>query len=614
MVRVHPRSERKCLFLGRRCNASIVGLTLEGSEALLDLIWAHATDGRSAWGNDWQVGDLMMWDNRCTMHRRDALDPNARRYMYRTQLKGRRPIEAWRNARLSSKKQARCAPARSPAVRAPAFGLPMTDQSALAADLEKLAHARVLCVGDVMLDRYMTGEVERISPEAPVPILRIASEDAMLGGAGNVIRNLAALGAEAVFVTVLGDDDAGREVSDLVARTQRVDACVLVDADRRTAIKTRFIAGGQHILRTDREAVTPITGRIRASLLVAATEAIHRTDVLVLSDYGKGVVTPQVAHKLIAAARAARIPVVVDPKGVDYRIYRGASLVTPNRRELADATGLATATDADVVAAAQRLIERSEIESVLATRSREGMTLVQGGRARPRVHHLPAEARDVFDVSGAGDTVVATVAAALAARVRLPAAARLANIAAGIVIGKVGTAAPFPAEIVHALHQSDLMIGEAKVADLQAALDRIAQWRRRGLVVGFTNGCFDLLHPGHVSLLSQARAACDRLVVGLNSGSSVTRLKGAGRPLQSEAARAAVLASLAPVDLVVIFSEDTPIKLIEAVRPEVLVKGADYAIDEVVGADFVRANGGRVVLATIMPGHSTSATIAKMAK
>ncbi|MGB8275410.1 MAG: D-glycero-beta-D-manno-heptose 1-phosphate adenylyltransferase, partial [Alphaproteobacteria bacterium] len=282
---------------------------------------------------------------------------------------------------------------------------------------------------------------------------------------------------------------------------------------------------------------------------------------------------------------------------------------TPNRRELAEAVGSALDGDDAIVAAARRVIDTCGIESVLVTRSSDGMTLVP---ARGNAQHVRAEAREVFDVSGAGDTVVAAVAVALAAGIPIPEATRLANAAAGIVVGKVGTAVVHADELVTALHAQDLLAGGEKIAALAAALDKVAGWRSKGLKIGFTNGCFDLLHPGHVSLLAQAKGACDRLVVGLNNDASVRRLKGDGRPVQSEAARAQVLASLASVDLVVVFADDTPIRLIEAIRPDVLVKGADYRHDQVVGADIVRAYGGRVVLADLVEGHSTTATIARM--
>ncbi len=485
----------------------------------------------------------------------------------------------------------------------------MTDRSELAAHLQALNGVNVLCIGDVMLDRYIYGEVERISPEGPIPVLRIEREEAMLGGAGNVVRNLVALGARVTFIAVVGDDEAGHEVTALIGDSEAVEPYLVVEKGRQTTIKTRYIATSQQLLRTDRETVAPIAATSRNKTIRLGTETVADNAAVVLSDYGKGVLAPDLVAKVIAVARNANKPVVVDPKGLDYGRYRGASVVTPNRRELAETTRMATGDDDQVVAAARRLMENAGLAAVLVTRGVEGMTLVTEAGA---ADHFPAETHEVFDVSGAGDTVNATLAAALGAGVPLPEAARLANVAAGIVVGKVGTAVAHAEEVLTALHTQDLLTGEAKIAAPARALDRVNQWRHQGLKIGFTNGCFDLLHPGHVSLLAQARVACDRLVVGLNSDASTTRLKGPDRPIQNEAARAAVLVSLATVDLVVIFNEDTPIRLIEAIRPDVLVKGADYTIDQVVGAEFVESYGGSVLLAEISRGHGTTETISKV--
>ncbi len=486
---------------------------------------------------------------------------------------------------------------------------PMTDQSVLAARAAALSAATVLCAGDVMLDRFVYGDVDRISPEGPIPVLRIRREVAMLGGAGNVVRNLVGLGAAATFLTCVGDDAPGREVATLIDALPRVDPVLQVAPGRQTTIKTRFVAGNQQLLRADEETLAPVADASLDRLLAAAGEQLGHAGALVLSDYGKGVLPARVTAALIALARQAGVPVVVDPKGADWDRYRGATVVTPNRKELAEAAGLPTASDDEIEAAARRLMDRCGIDTILVTRSQEGMTLVPRDAA---VTHLPAQAREVYDVSGAGDTVVATVAAALAAGAPLVEAARLANVAAGIVVGKVGTAAVHVEELLHTLRRQDLEEDEAKVLPLSAAAERVAQWRARGLSVGFTNGCFDLLHPGHVSLLAQAKASCDRLVVGLNADASVKRLKGETRPVQSEAARATVLGSLASVDMVVIFGEDTPLEVIRTLRPDVLVKGADYTIATVVGADIVQAYGGRVMLAALEDGFSTTATIARM--
>ena len=487
----------------------------------------------------------------------------------------------------------------------------MIERAALLSLIETLGEARVLCVGDVILDHYQYGTVERISPEAPIPVLLVKNEEVLLGGAGNVLRNLVSLGVGARFAAAIGDDNAGREVLRQIAELEIDAAGLIKDDGRRTSTKTRYLAAGQQILRADHETVAPLSHANRRRLVEVTSEAMQNCDVVVLSDYGKGVLRGGVAGELIAAAHKAGKLTIVDPKGTDYKRYRGAGVLTPNRHELAEATRMPTGCDDEVAAAARRLIEDCALDAVLATRGPDGMTLVAKD-GKPT--HLKAEAREVFDVSGAGDTVVAALAAALAGGAALSDAAALANVAAGIVIGKVGTASADVDELVSTLHHQDLATAEAKVLGRQTALARIDRWRQKGLGIGFTNGCFDLLHPGHVSLLSKARAACDRLVVGLNSDASVARLKGEGRPLQSEAARATVLASLASVDMVVVFSEDDPLALIEATRPDVLVKGADWALDDVVGGDLVQGYGGRVLLVDLEPGFSTSATIARMAK
>ena len=495
----------------------------------------------------------------------------------------------------------------------------MSEWPELESLVEAFGGARVLCVGDVILDHFRHGTVERISPEAPVPVLKLGvEENAQLGGAGNVVGNLVSLGVRAQFVTVIGAagagdaDHAGKEILRLLDKHEIGIGEILLDRGRRTSTKTRYFASGQQILRTDHETPLPLANKIRRQLIDKANAAMADCAVVVLSDYGKGVLDDGVALELIEAARKQGKYVIVDPKDTDYRRYGGANLLTPNRKELADASRLPVDTEKRVAAAARKLIGDHGLGAVLATLGRDGMTLVT---AEGEVSHLTAQAREVFDVSGAGDTVAATLAAALGTGSALKDAAELANVAAGIVVGKVGTAAASAADVINALHHRDISSAEAKVMALQQALETIDRWRRREFKVGFTNGCFDLLHPGHVSLLAQAKTACDRLVVGLNSDASVRRLgKGDGRPVQAEAARATVLASLATVDLVVIFTDDTPAEMIEAIRPDVLVKGADYELPRVVGADLVRGYGGKVLLADLEPDHSTTATIKRMAK
>jgi len=476
--------------------------------------------------------------------------------------------------------------------------------------VEALTQSRVLCVGDVMLDHYVHGRVERVSPEAPIPVLRIERESRKLGGAGNVLSNLHAIGAQGCFVSVTGADAAGREVGKLVAGLGGIEAHVLSERGRTTTIKTRYIAETQQMLRADREEWAPLKGSLREDFRRMVEEVLPHYQVTVLSDYAKGVLADGLAAELIAAARAAGHRVVVDPKGRDYGAYRGASVLKPNRRELGEATKRPVGSEAEVIAAARALIGEHGFGAVLVSLSQDGMLLVEDSGATAR---LAAAAREVYDVSGAGDTVVAVLAAALAAGAPMLEAARLANVAAGIVVGKVGTAVVHANELIETLVDRDTL-AQRKALPLPLALDHVARWRRNGLRIGFTNGCFDLLHPGHVALLSQARAQCDRLVVALNSDASVARLKGPGRPVQNEQARAAVLASLASVDLVVVFEEDTPLGLIAELKPDILVKGADYRRDQVVGADLVEGYGGKVVLAPLLPGFSTTATIARLAR
>ena len=484
----------------------------------------------------------------------------------------------------------------------------MTASDALEARLAQIRSARVAVVGDVMLDRFVHGTVERISPEAPIPVVQIEAETAALGGAGNVVRNIAALDAAVAFFSVVGVDPASERIAALLDAERNVTARLVREPGRQATVKTRYFAGSQQLLRADQETVAPIAAASADEILAAATAALAACEVLVLSDYAKGVLTDGLVRRLIDAAKKAGRRVIVDPKARDFARYRGADIVTPNDRELALAAGLPARTDAEVEAAARAVIARAGVATVLATRGSRGMSIV----TRERVEHLPVKARAVFDVSGAGDTVIATLAAAIAVGASIDEAAALANYAAGVVVGKVGTAVARPHEIVDALNNRDLTAADVKLVTLDEARARVAGWRRSGLKVGFTNGCFDLLHPGHVSLLEQARAACDRLIVGVNSDASVKRLKGADRPINGERERGLMLGSHAVVDLVVVFGEDTPLALIEALRPDVLVKGADYALEQVVGGEVVQAYGGRVVLAKLKAGYSTTNTIARL--
>jgi D-beta-D-heptose 7-phosphate kinase / D-beta-D-heptose 1-phosphate adenosyltransferase len=462
-----------------------------------------------------------------------------------------------------------------------------------------------------MLDRFAYGAIGRISPEAPVPVLLLDRMQSMLGGAGNVARNISALGGHAVLIGLLGDDAAGLEVSKTIAATPRLVDRHVVSATRRTICKTRYIAGHQQVMRIDEEELRELDADEEARLCDAFAAALSEVDAVILSDYGKGVLGPHLVEFAIGRACKQQVPVFVDPKTDDFRLYRGATCITPNQTELARAARLPTTSDHDVIAAAQKVMRQAEARAILATRSEKGMVLVESSAES---HIEPARAREVFDVSGAGDTVIATLALAYASGLPLAEAMRLANTAAGIVVSKLGTATVEHDELMLELSREarDRVGHGEKIYSVSEAEMLVRQWKSRGLSVGFTNGCFDIVHPGHVGYLGGARGQCDRLIVALNSDASNRRLKGPTRPVNQLADRMAVIAGLASVDAVISFDEDTPIELIRRLKPDVLMKGADYTLETVVGAEDVIAMGGRVALIDLVQGHSTTRVIDRL--
>lgn len=471
-------------------------------------------------------------------------------------------------------------------------------------DMLASLHAQtILCVGDVMLDEFIYGEVSRISPEAATPVLTVSRRELRVGGAGNAARNVGSLGAACIFVGVVGEDEEGRTLTAQFLEAENVEAHLVVDAARPTTHKVRYVSEhhSTHLLRADWETKVPLRGETEDAVIERALSLLIRAGVVLLSDYAKGVLTPRVVRTVIEAAQTAGKPIVVDPKGLDYAVYRGATLITPNRKELGDAARRPAGTPAEIEAAALEIARITGSEAVAVTRSEDGMSLV---RRDGRAIHIEAHAVRVRDVSGAGDTVAAVLATCLAMGADYEAALHAANAAASIAVGKRGTATVSAGELRARLLPR--AAGQKIVVDRRSVGERLQPWREEGLRIGFTNGCFDLLHPGHIKLLTAARAACDRLVVGLNSDASVAGLKGRGRPLQGQQARAEVLGALEAVDLVVIFDEPTPLDLIRDVRPKVLAKGADYRPDQVVGRDLVEADGGELLLVELATGHSTS--------
>src|ERR1700754_330716 len=481
----------------------------------------------------------------------------------------------------------------------------MFDFDALA---QTIPSKTVLCIGDLMLDEFVYGEVSRISPEAPAPVIAARRSETNIGGAGNVARNIASLGARCIFVGLIGEDEVGVKLAVTLAQQPGIESVLVHDPARPTTRKVRFVSEhfSTHMLRADWELAQPASGEIEQKLIDAIVPNIARADIVLLSDYAKGVLTARVIRNVIDAAKRLGKRVIVDPKSANLAIYRGATLLTPNRKEFAEATRSRADSDASIAEAARDAMYLADCEAMLVTQSEHGMTLVtrEGGSI-----HVPALPAKVRDVSGAGDTVVAALALSLAAGADWEAALRVANAAAAVAVSKKGTATVTATELRRKILPHASLAAEEKIAATDVLDAHLAEWRREGLRVGFTNGCFDILHPGHVKVLTAARGACDRLIVGLNSDASVKRLKGEGRPVQDERARAEVLAALEAVDLVAIFEEDTPINLITRVKPSVLVKGGDYTREQVVGHEVVEACGGEVLLIDILPGHSTTSLV-----
>jgi D-beta-D-heptose 7-phosphate kinase/D-beta-D-heptose 1-phosphate adenosyltransferase len=467
----------------------------------------------------------------------------------------------------------------------------------------------VLCVGDLMLDEFVYGEVSRISPEAPAPVIAVRRSETNIGGAGNVARNIASLGGHCIFVGLVGKDEAGARLKTELAQHAGVECVLVPDEGRPTTRKVRFVSEhfSTHMLRADWERAAPAATEVEQKLIEAILPQLARADIVLLSDYAKGVLTARVIRNVIDAAKKAGKRVIVDPKSANFAIYRGASLLTPNRKEFAEATRSRADSDQTIADAARDAMLLADCEAILVTQSEDGMTLVP--REGDAVH-VPAHPVKVRDVSGAGDTVAAALALALAADADWESALRIASAAAAVAVGKPGTASVSAAELRRKILPHAYLAAEEKIVIAGGDLDaHLKEWRSNGLRVGFTNGCFDILHPGHVKVLTAARGACDRLIVGLNSDASVKRLKGEGRPVQNETARAEVLAALEAVDLVAIFEEDTPLKLIAAIKPSVLVKGGDYTRETVVGHEIVEAHGGEVMLVSTLQGHSTTSLV-----
>ncbi len=476
----------------------------------------------------------------------------------------------------------------------------------LAEILEGLGRPRVLVVGDVILDRYVWGEVERISPEAPIPVLSVTKEESSLGGAASVVQDLVALGVDVECAGVVGRDAAAAEFRALLRKAGVRDSLIVACPGRRTTTKARVIARKQQVLRVDREDTHELPAKVVAKVLAFVLKEIRRSQAVIVSDYGKGLVTGALVAKIAAAAKRAGIPVIADTaKQANFRKYRGLTAITPNRSESELATGMKIATVEGAKPAAKKLLRELKLDAVLMTLDRDGIVVMEksGGFT-----HVPTRPRTVYDVTGAGDMVIAMVGAVVAAGHGWVDAARLANVAAGIEVQRIGCQ-PIPREDILRALAGEHVVAADKLKTPRELVQVLAEHRRRGDRIVFTNGCFDLLHVGHAKYIGFARRLGDLLVVGLNTDRSVRALKGPSRPVVGERERAQMLAALGDISYVVLFDDDTPEKLIRSVRPDVLVKGEDWKHKGVVGREFVESYGGEVILAPLVKGKSTTALI-----
>lgn len=465
---------------------------------------------------------------------------------------------------------------------------------------------KALVVGDVMLDCYIWGDVERVSPEAPVPVVRTKRRSQQPGGAANVALNIAGLGAKAMLFGFCGNDAEGDNLRAALSGAGVESQLVVVDG-HPTTTKQRILGGNQQMLRLDTERIDSYPTRAYEELISRVKSALPSFDVLVLSDYAKGVLSREVCREFVEAARALGKPVLIDPKQRDFSRYHGATTICPNLVELSVATGIGPKDMDAILSAGQKLVPELSLDYLTVTLSEKGIAILDAHTQMIS----PAAARQVFDISGAGDTVIAVLALARASSLDAKSAAALANLAAGIVVGKVGTVPVTRDELLAVLMPETGLDAREKVLPLKQLAARVMSWHAVGERVVFTNGCFDLLHIGHITLLEQARREGDRLIVAINSDASVCGLKGPGRPIVGENERARILAALAAVDAVVVFNEPTPLETIEAVRPDVIVKGGDYDESTIIGAAEVRSWGGRVKIIPTVEGFSTTGLIAK---
>ena len=467
-----------------------------------------------------------------------------------------------------------------------------------------LLNCKVFCLGDLMLDKYIVGTTNRISPEGPIPVLDIQKEVGMLGGVGNVVRNLSTLATETYLVSLLGDDLASKEVEKKLNNIN-VYNNLIKDPSRPTIIKSRFIANNQQILRVDKEKITSINKKIEKKVYEFSKKQILKTNAVVISDYNKGLITENILKKIISFAKIHKKPIIVDPKSSNFSKYRGATIITPNIKELEAVLKKKIINEKQIIDFSRKLISKFNFNYLLVTMGKSGMILIS--RKQKRIVKLKAESEEVFDVSGAGDTVVSYIAAGLASSLKIEEVVEIANLAAGVVVNKTGTSVAHLSEVLLSINKNNYHL--SKVMDFSEAKKIINFWLNKKNKIGFTNGCFDYLHPGHISLFKQAKKKCSKLIVAVNSDNSVVKNKGPLRPKQKLNTRLQILNSIPFIDLIIVFSDKTPLKIIKKIKPHLLIKGSDYRESQIVGAKEVKKYGGKILRAKTLKNFSSSIII-----
>ena len=463
---------------------------------------------------------------------------------------------------------------------------------------------KVFLIGDIMLDRYVFGKVSRISPEAPVPVFLAKSFREVLGGSGNVLNNLVSLGTKTSYLSIIGKDENGEKIKNLLKSLKVSKYILTIDKSRKTTTKTRYVSNSQQIIRVDEESTDNISKKIENELIKKIDTLLKNKDVIVISDYNKGLITKRLCEYIINKGNLLKIPVIIDPKNENFNIYKNSTLITPNQLEASKISQMYLDNDEETERCGKMIMKKYNIKNVLVTRGDKGLSLI----TRKESFHSPTISKEVYDVSGAGDTVLAVIASCIPNNIDKIKSLTLANKAAGKVIGKVGTSTISLQE----LFDNKLITSSNKIFDIKLLCEKLKKDREKGLKIGFTNGCFDVLHYGHISCIERSKQHCDKLIIAINSDSSVKKIKGNNRPINNELYRAKILSSLKFCDYVIIFKETTPLSIIKKIKPDLITKGGDYKNKKIVGENEVKKWGGRAMTLEFVNGLSSTNILNKL--